>query len=95
MSHIWRMIAQRIALGLLTLFVISLLIFSATEMLPGDFAEARLGQAATPETVAAIRRDLGLDQPPVLSGWAVDPGMVHPGGGECRGAHRRGAAGIW
>jgi peptide/nickel transport system permease protein len=63
MAHVWRMIAQRLALGFLTLFVISLLIFGATELLPGDFAEAILGQSATPETVAAIRRDLGLDQP--------------------------------
>ncbi len=57
------MVGQRLALGLLTLFVVSLLIFGATELLPGDFAEAVLGQAATPETVAAIRRELGLDQP--------------------------------
>jgi peptide/nickel transport system permease protein len=57
------MILQRLGLGLLTLLVISLLIFGATELLPGDFAQAVLGQAATPETVAAIRRQLGLDQP--------------------------------
>jgi len=57
------MIAYRLALGLLTLFIVSLIIFGATELLPGDFAEAILGQAATPETVAAIRRQLGLDQP--------------------------------
>lgn len=63
MAHVWRMIAQRLALGFLTLFVVSLLIFGATELLPGDFAEAILGQSATPETIAAIRRDLGLDQP--------------------------------
>src|SRR5260370_2661655 len=35
-------------------------------MLPGDFATAILGQSATPETVAAFRRQVGLDQPPVL-----------------------------
>jgi len=63
MSHIWSMIAKRLALGLLTLFVVSLLIFGATELLPGDFAEEFLGQSATPETVAAIRRELGLDLP--------------------------------
>ena len=57
------MIAYRLALGLATLFVVSLIIFGATELLPGDFAEAVLGQQATPETVAAIRRELGLDQP--------------------------------
>ena len=66
MSHIWRMIAQRLALGLLTLFIVSVLIFLATELLPGDFAEEFLGQSATPETVAAIRRELGLDQPMVI-----------------------------
>ena len=42
----------------------SIIIFSAIEMLPGDFGQAILGQAATPETVAAFRRQLGLDQPP-------------------------------
>jgi peptide/nickel transport system permease protein len=63
MSDVWRMVAQRLGLGFLTLFLISLLIFGATELLPGDFAEAVLGQQATPETVAAIRRELGLDQP--------------------------------
>lgn len=63
MSVIWAMIAKRLALGLLTLFVISLIIFSATEMLPGDLAKAVLGQSATEETLAAFRRELGLDQP--------------------------------
>ncbi len=57
------MVAQRLALGLLTLFVVSLIIFLAVEMLPGDLAEAILGQSATPETVAAIRRELKLDLP--------------------------------
>jgi peptide/nickel transport system permease protein len=63
LTQVLRMIAYRLALGLLTLFVVSLIIFGATELLPGDFAEAVLGQAATPETVAAIRRQLGLDLP--------------------------------
>jgi len=56
-------VIQRLALGLLTLFFVSVLIFSAVEFLPGDFTEAVLGQAATQETVAAFRRELGLDQP--------------------------------
>jgi peptide/nickel transport system permease protein len=50
-------------LGLLTLIVVSLVIFIAVNALPGDFAQAILGQGATPEAIAAIRRDLGLDQP--------------------------------
>jgi len=56
-------ILQRLLLGLFTLFLVSLIIFSSIEMLPGDFGEAVLGQAATEETVAAFRRELGLDQP--------------------------------
>ena len=63
MAKILKMVAQRLALGLLTLFVVSLIIFSAVELLPGDLAEAILGQSATPETVAAFRRELKLDLP--------------------------------
>jgi peptide/nickel transport system permease protein len=63
MSHIWIMIAQRLGLGLVTLFVVSLIIFLGTELLPGDFAQEILGQSATPETVAALRERLGLNDP--------------------------------
>lgn len=63
MSHILTMIAQRLALGLVTLFVVSLIIFLGTELLPGDFAQEILGQSATPETVAALRDQLGLNDP--------------------------------
>jgi len=65
LNSVIRIIAQRLGLGLLTLLVVSVIIFGAVELLPGDFAEERLGQAATPEAVAAIRKQLGLDQPPV------------------------------
>jgi peptide/nickel transport system permease protein len=63
MGTIVKLIGQRLALGLLTLWIVTIIIFLAVELLPGDFAEALLGQAATDETVAAIRRELGLDQP--------------------------------
>ena len=63
MNSLVLMVAQRLALGFLTLFIVSLIIFSAVELLPGDLAEAILGQAATPETVAAFRRELKLDLP--------------------------------
>ena len=59
-------ILERLGLGIATLFVVSIIIFSAIEMLPGDFGQAILGQAATQETVAAFRRELGLDQPAYL-----------------------------
>jgi peptide/nickel transport system permease protein len=57
------MICQRLGLGLVTLFVVSLIIFMGVELLPGDLAEAILGQSATPETVAAFRKELQLDLP--------------------------------
>ncbi len=56
-------VLQRLGLGVVTLFFVSLIIFAAIAMLPGDFGEAVLGQAALPETVAAFRKELGLDQP--------------------------------
>ncbi|EPX82476.1 ABC transporter permease [Salipiger mucosus] len=65
MNPVVKIILQRLALGLLTLFIVSIVIFTAVNMLPGDFAQAILGQGASPEAVEAIRRDLGLDQPPV------------------------------
>lgn len=60
------MILRRIGLGALTIFAASVVIFVATEILPGDVATAILGQAATPDAVAAIRRDLNLDEPAIL-----------------------------
>ena len=64
MTQIAIMVAQRLALGLLTLFAVSLIIFLGVELLPGDITQALLGQGATPETVAAFRRELKLDLPP-------------------------------
>ncbi len=63
MHPLLKLVAQRLALGAGTLFVVSLLIFAGTQILPGDVAQAILGQSATPEAVAAIRQDLGLDRP--------------------------------
>ena len=63
MAQILKMVGQRLLLGLLTLFVVSLIIFLGVELLPGDLAQAILGQAATPETVAAFRKELKLDLP--------------------------------
>jgi len=57
-------VAQRIALGLLTLFVISLIIAFGVELLPGDLAQEILGQGATPEGLRVLRLQLGLDTPP-------------------------------
>ena len=64
MDSLVALVAKRLGFGVLTLIVISLLIFLGVEALPGDLAEAILGQAATPETVKAFREQLQLDLPP-------------------------------
>jgi peptide/nickel transport system permease protein len=64
MNYILRMILYRIMLGAVTLVIISIIIFLGVSMLPGDAAEAILGQAATPDTLAVLREQLGLNLPP-------------------------------
>ena len=58
----FRMIMRRLGIGLVTLWVVSLLMFAGTEILPGDVAEIMLGQEATPESLAARPRKLGLNK---------------------------------
>ena len=58
-----RAIVQRALVGVLTLFAVSLLIFVGTSILPGDVAQIILGQMATPESLAALREKLGINQP--------------------------------
>lgn len=57
------LILRRLIFGLATLLVVSVVVFAGTEVLPGDVAEAVLGQNATPEAVAVVRRELDLDRP--------------------------------
>lgn len=74
MNKILIMILQRLGLGLLTLFAVSLIIFLGVELLPGDVAQQLLGQGATPENIAALRVQLGLDKPPHIRyfDWLVN-----------------------
>ena len=74
---LWRALTRRSALGLFTLFLISLIVFFATNVLPGDAARAILGRSATPEAVAALKAELGLDRPLVTQylGWIA--GLFH------------------
>ena len=57
------MITRRIFLAFVTLFLISLIVFMGVEALPGDTATAYLGQSATPESLAALREEFGLNAP--------------------------------
>jgi peptide/nickel transport system permease protein len=59
-------LARRIALVLLTLWLVSLGVFVVSELLPGDVAVFILGQQATPENLAVLRAQLGLNEPAPL-----------------------------
>jgi len=61
-----KLVAQRFGLGVLTLFGASVLIFAGTEMMPGDLASSILQNSATPESLAALRLELGLDRPAMV-----------------------------
>jgi peptide/nickel transport system permease protein len=63
MHPILKLVAQRLSLGIILLFAASALIFGLTEILPGDAAQAQLGQAATPESLANLREEMGLNRP--------------------------------
>ena len=77
MNGIWTMIRQRLLLGMLTLFIISVVIFGATELLPGDLARELLGQSATEETLAALREQLGLNESAPVRYWNWLTGVLH------------------
>ena len=63
MHPVVTLVVQRIALGLLLLLAVSALIFFGVEALPGDTAQAMLGQSATPEALANLREKMGLNDP--------------------------------
>lgn len=70
------LIARRIGAGILTLLIVSAVVFFITSLLPGDAAQMILGQNATSETVAALRQQLGLDQPLLMRYFHWLTGMV-------------------
>lgn len=65
MPPILKFVLKRLLIGIGTLFAVSLFIFFAIEALPGDAATAVLGSNATPEMLAKLRADFGLDQPAI------------------------------
>jgi peptide/nickel transport system permease protein len=64
MKVILRLIAQRIGVSLITLLIVSAVVFFIANLLPGDAAQEMLGQSATPEAVAELREAYGLNDPP-------------------------------
>ncbi|SEV92545.1 peptide/nickel transport system permease protein [Aliiroseovarius sediminilitoris] len=76
MPLLMKLLVQRIALGLLLLLLVSVLIFWGTNILPGDVAQSILGQSATPEALANIRKELGLNEPAISRYFAWLGGLV-------------------
>lgn len=70
------LIARRTGAGILTLLIVSAVVFFITSLLPGDAAQMILGQNATPETVAALRQQLGLEQPLLVRYFSWLGGML-------------------
>lgn len=68
------LLGRRLAGLILTLIVVSFLIFAIMDLLPGDPASIMLGTSASPDTLAALRHQLGLDQPLLLryGHWVSD-----------------------
>lgn len=65
-SQVLSLVLSRLGIALVTLVIVSFIVFAATEMLPGDVAQILLGQAATPEAVAGLREAMNLNDPAIL-----------------------------
>ena len=72
-----RLLIERTLYGILTLFIVSILVFAATELLPGDAARAVLGHNATPIQLHNLQVQLGLDRPAVVQYWSWLSGLLH------------------
>jgi peptide/nickel transport system permease protein len=68
---------RRLLLGVLVLFLVSVVVFAATQALPSDPARAILGRTATPASLKALRAQLNLDQPVLQQYWNWITGLLH------------------
>jgi len=75
-------LVRRLGLALITLFLLSLIVFFAGQVLPGDPARAILGPLASPSAVRALDHQLGVDRPLVTQYWSWISGLVHGDFGE-------------
>jgi peptide/nickel transport system permease protein len=82
MNSLIKLAGTRLLYGFATLFVVSIVIFFAVELLPGDVAQQILGRDATPETLAALRERLGLNEPAIMRYFAWLGGILQGNLGE-------------
>jgi peptide/nickel transport system permease protein len=71
------LVIKRSLIGILTLVLVSILIFAATQTLPGNAASAVLQNTATPARLAALEKQLGLNRPAVEQYWTWLTGVLH------------------
>lgn len=72
------LVVRRLAIGLLTLLVVSVVVFLATEVLPGNAAFAVLGRSANPTRLHALERQLHLDRGLADQYWLKQLDHVEP-----------------
>jgi peptide/nickel transport system permease protein len=76
-SHpILNLVGRRLVLGVVTLALVSVVIFAATQVLPGNAAYAILGQHATPDRVKILEKQLHLDRPMIVQYWDWVSGVL-------------------
>jgi peptide/nickel transport system permease protein len=85
-SAIWGFILRRLLLGALVLILVSIVIFLATQALPGDTARAILGRTATPASLAALREQLHLNRPVIVQYLTWASGLLHGDAGNSMAA---------
>ena len=77
-SHpVRELLVQRSIWGVITLLIVSVIVFAATQVLPGNAAYAVLGQTATPQSLASLEARLGLDRPAIVQYWDWLTGVLH------------------
>ena len=74
---VWSMVVVRIGLGILTIFAVSVVIFLATQALPGNAAYAVLGHSATPQRLKALEDQLHLNRSLVAQYGSWIGGVLH------------------
>lgn len=72
-----RFILVRLGLAVVTLWLLSVLVFIGAQIIPGDVALQILGPTADPRAVATLNTELGLDQPPLIRYFGFVGGFLH------------------
>jgi peptide/nickel transport system permease protein len=70
-------VLKRLGLAVVTLWLLSLIVFFAGQVLPGDPGRAILGNLASPSAVQALDHQLGVDRPLVTQYWSWITGLLH------------------